>query len=71
MYKTHNCGELRASDAGKTVVLETNGAADISVVPASENIIISMDVNGLSCDLLSCPGPQHGLKTVSQLPAQS
>ena len=34
-------------------------------------IIISMDVNGLSCDLLSCPGPQHGLKTVSQLPAQS
>ena len=34
----------RLSDAGKTVVLETNGAADISVVPASENIIISMDV---------------------------
>ena len=34
----------RLADTGKTVVLETNGAADISVVPASENIIISMDV---------------------------
>jgi 7-carboxy-7-deazaguanine synthase len=34
----------RLVDAGKTVVLETNGAADISVVPASQNIIISMDV---------------------------
>ena len=29
---------------GKTVVLETNGAADISAVPKSPNIIISMDV---------------------------
>ena len=34
----------RLVDAGKTVVLETNGAADISVVPASDKIIISMDV---------------------------
>ncbi|MCQ2084680.1 MAG: radical SAM protein [archaeon] len=31
-------------DAGKTVVLETNGSKDISVVPVSENIIISMDI---------------------------
>lgn len=30
--------------AGKTVVLETNGSKDISVVPASEKIIISMDI---------------------------
>ena len=34
----------RLADAGKTVVLETNGAADISAVPRSSNIIISMDV---------------------------
>lgn len=34
----------RLVEAGKTVVLETNGAADISVVPASDKIIISMDV---------------------------
>ncbi|AGI47453.1 Organic radical activating enzyme [Thermoplasmatales archaeon BRNA1] len=32
------------ADAGKTVVLETNGSMDISVVPHSENIIISMDI---------------------------
>ena len=30
--------------AGKTVVLETNGSKDISVVPESGNIIISMDI---------------------------
>ncbi len=30
--------------AGKTVVLETNGSKDISVVPRSENIIVSMDI---------------------------
>lgn len=34
----------RLIDCGKTVVLETNGAADISIVPDSDNIIISMDV---------------------------
>ena len=32
------------SDAGKTVVLETNGSKDLSNVPDSENIIISMDI---------------------------
>ncbi len=31
-------------EAGKTVVLETNGSKDISVVPDSENIIVSMDI---------------------------
>lgn len=31
-------------EAGKTVVLETNGSKDISLVPDSENIIISMDI---------------------------
>ncbi len=31
-------------EAGKTVVLETNGSKDISIVPDSENIIISMDI---------------------------
>ena len=30
--------------AGKTVVLETNGSKDLSVVPESGNIIISMDI---------------------------
>ena len=30
--------------AGKTVVLETNGSKDISVVPKSGNIIVSMDI---------------------------
>lgn len=34
----------RLVELGKTVVLETNGATDISVVPESEHIIISMDV---------------------------
>ncbi len=31
-------------EAGKTVVLETNGSKDISNVPDNENIIISMDI---------------------------
>ncbi len=31
-------------EAGKTVVLETNGSKDISNVPANEHIIISMDI---------------------------
>ncbi|MBO5599698.1 MAG: radical SAM protein [Candidatus Methanomethylophilus sp.] len=34
----------RLVDAGKTVVLETNGSKDLSDVPASERIIISMDI---------------------------
>lgn len=34
----------RLADAGKTVVLETNGSVDISRVPDSERIIISMDI---------------------------
>lgn len=34
----------RLSDDGKTVVLETNGSVDISDVPDSNNIIISMDI---------------------------
>lgn len=34
----------RLADAGKTTVLETNGSMDLSVVPSSPNIIISMDV---------------------------
>lgn len=34
----------KLADAGKTVVLETNGSKDLSIVPASENIIISMDI---------------------------
>ena len=38
----------RLSDAGKTVVLETNGAVSLKDVPDSENIIISMDIK--------CPG---------------
>lgn len=33
----------RFVDAGKTVVLETNGSKDLSIVPDSQNIIISMD----------------------------
>ncbi len=32
------------ADAGKTVVLETNGSKDLSIVPDSERIIISMDI---------------------------
>ena len=38
----------RLSDAGKTVVLETNGSVSLKDVPDSENIIISMDIK--------CPG---------------
>lgn len=38
----------RLSDAGKTVVLETNGSVSVKDVPDSENIIISMDIK--------CPG---------------
>lgn len=38
----------RLADAGKIVVLETNGSIDIGTVPDSENIIISMDIK--------CPG---------------
>ena len=34
----------RLSDAGKTVVLETNGSISLKDVPASDNIIISMDI---------------------------
>ncbi len=34
----------RLVQVGKTVVLETNGSKDLSDVPASENIIISMDI---------------------------
>ncbi len=34
----------RLSDAGKTVVLETNGSVDLKDVPVSRNIIISMDI---------------------------
>ena len=34
----------RLVQAGKTVVLETNGSKDLSDVPASQNIIISMDI---------------------------
>ncbi len=34
----------RLSDAGKTVVLETNGSVSLKDVPDSENIIISMDI---------------------------
>lgn len=32
------------AEAGKTVVLETNGAADVSAVPDDPHIIISMDI---------------------------
>ena len=41
-----DAGELleRLVRAGKTVVLETNGSKDLSDVPASERIIISMDI---------------------------
>ena len=38
----------RLSEAGKTVVLETNGSVSLKDVPDSENIIISMDIK--------CPG---------------
>ena len=38
----------KLSDAGKTVVLETNGSVSLDDVPDSENIIISMDIK--------CPG---------------
>ena len=38
----------KLSDAGKTVVLETNGSVPLDDVPDSENIIISMDIK--------CPG---------------
>ena len=31
-------------EAGKTVVLETNGSKDLSIVPDSDRIIISMDI---------------------------
>lgn len=34
----------RLSDAGKTVVLETNGSVNLKDVPASQNVIISMDI---------------------------
>ena len=34
----------RMLGAGKTVVVETNGAVDVSVLPEHENLIISMDV---------------------------
>lgn len=34
----------RLADAGKTVVLETNGSVDVSDVPVSDGIIISMDI---------------------------
>ncbi len=34
----------RLSDAGKIVVLETNGSVSLKDVPQSENIIISMDI---------------------------
>ena len=34
----------RLLDAGKTVVVETNGAVDLSVLPVHENLIVSMDV---------------------------
>lgn len=34
----------RLVDAGKTVVLETNGSKDLSRVPDSDQIIISMDI---------------------------
>ena len=40
----------RLSDAGKTVVLETNGSVSLKDVPDSENIIISMDIK--------CPGSE-------------
>lgn len=41
-----DCPELlRAlADDGKKVVLETNGSVDLSAVPPSENIVISMDI---------------------------
>ena len=38
----------KLSDAGKTVVLETNGSVSLKDVPDSESIIISMDIK--------CPG---------------
>lgn len=34
----------RLSDAGKTVVLETNGSVSLKEVPSSDRIIISMDI---------------------------
>ena len=41
-----DAGELleRLVRAGKTVVLETNGSKDLTDVPASDKIIISMDI---------------------------
>ncbi len=41
-----DAGELleRLVKAGKTVVLETNGSKDLTDVPASDKIIISMDI---------------------------
>jgi 7-carboxy-7-deazaguanine synthase len=41
-----DCPELlRAlADEGKKVVLETNGSLDLSSVPSSDNIVISMDI---------------------------
>ncbi|MCQ2079046.1 MAG: radical SAM protein [archaeon] len=48
-------------DAGKTVVLETNGSKDISIVPDSERIIISMDIK--------CPSSgMHDRMLMSNLP---
>ena len=41
----------RLLDAGKTVVLETNGSINLSSVPVSDNIIISMDVKCPSSDM--------------------
>ena len=40
------CIELikRLSDAGKTVVLETNGSISLKDVPVNDNVIISMDI---------------------------
>ncbi|AIZ56080.1 7-carboxy-7-deazaguanine synthase [Candidatus Methanoplasma termitum] len=34
----------RLLEAGKRIVIETNGSKDISVIPKNDNIIISMDV---------------------------
>lgn len=39
---------------GKTVVLETNGSKDISVVPDSDNVIISMDIKCPSSGMQDC-----------------
>ncbi|MCQ2086035.1 MAG: radical SAM protein [archaeon] len=45
----------RLLNSNKTIVLETNGSIDISQVPASDNIIISMDIK--------CPSSQMESKT--------